>query len=82
MDIFKPLSIVLSSAINKSLQHQEENSWERQESNLGLLGEKKVCYLCAMQSPQDSLFCISVQSMSATCLYEINPLIILQPYVQ
>ena len=51
IDIFKPLSTVLNSAVNKSQQHQEKNSWEHQESNLGLLGEKQVCYLCAMQIP-------------------------------
>ena len=42
IDIIKPLSTVLSSAINKSQQHQEKNSWEDQESNPGLLGEKQV----------------------------------------
>ena len=49
--IFKPLSTVLSSAINESQQHQEENSWELRETNQGLLGEKQVCHLCAMQPP-------------------------------
>ena len=33
IDMIKPLSTVLSSAINKSQQHQEKNSWERRESN-------------------------------------------------
>ena len=28
-----------------------KNSWERRESNLGLLGEKRKCYLCAMPPP-------------------------------
>lgn len=32
----------LSSAINKYLQHQEKNSREHRELNLGLLGEKQV----------------------------------------
>ena len=49
--IIKPLSSVLSSAANKYHQHQEKSSWERQELNLGLLGVKQVCYLCAMQHP-------------------------------
>ena len=31
--IIKPLSTDLSSAVNKSRQHQEINFWERQESN-------------------------------------------------
>ena len=31
IDIIKPLYTALSSAINKSQQHQEKNSWERQE---------------------------------------------------
>ena len=51
IDIIKPLSNVLSSAINKSHEHQEKNTLECRELNLGLLGEKQVCYLCAMQSP-------------------------------
>ena len=53
--IIKPQSTVLSSAINKSKQHLEKNYWECRESNLGLLGEKQVCYLCAMQPPSLSL---------------------------
>ena len=28
------------------------NSWECRESNLGLLGEKRACYLCAMLLPR------------------------------
>ena len=51
LKLIKPLSTVLSSAVNKSQQHQEEHSWERWESNPGLLGEKQGCYLRAMQSP-------------------------------
>ena len=47
-----PLSTVLSSAINKSQQHEEKNYWERRESNLMLLGEKQVCYLCAITAVQ------------------------------
>ena len=47
IDIMKPLFTVLSSAVNKSQQHQEENSWKHRESNPGLLGEKHVYYLCA-----------------------------------
>ena len=39
------MSNVLSSAVNRSQQHQEENSWERLESNLGLLGKKQECHL-------------------------------------
>ena len=49
---FKPLSIAQSSAANRSQQHQEKNSWKCQESNPGLLSEKLVCYLCAMDPPQ------------------------------
>ena len=41
IDIIKPLSTVLSSAFNKPQQHQEKNSWERQESNPGLPGGKQ-----------------------------------------
>ena len=39
--IIKPLSTVLSSAVNKSQQHQEKKSWERQELNPGSLGAKR-----------------------------------------
>ena len=49
IDIIKPLSTVLISAINKSRQYKAKNSWECREWNLGLLGEKQVWYLCAMQ---------------------------------
>ena len=49
IDIIKPLSTALSSAFNKSQKNQEKNSWERRESNPGLLGEEQECYLCAMQ---------------------------------
>ena len=44
VDINKPLLAVLRSAINKSLQHDEKNSCERRESNLGLLGKKQPLY--------------------------------------
>ena len=44
IDIIKPLSTVLNSAVNKSQQHQEKNSWEHQELNLGLLGAKQEHY--------------------------------------
>ena len=54
IDIIEALSTLLSSAANKSLQHQEKNSWDCQELNLGPLGEKQECYLCAMQSPKPS----------------------------
>ena len=41
IDIIKLLSTALSSAVNKSEQHQEKNSWEYRVSNPGLLGEKQ-----------------------------------------
>ena len=59
IDIVRPLSTDLSVAVNKSQQHREKNSWERRESNPGLLGEKQVCYLCAMQPPIIALRCCS-----------------------
>ena len=34
----KPPSTFLNSAVNKSKQHQENNSWKRRELNPGLLG--------------------------------------------
>ena len=40
IDIVKPLS----TAVNISQQHKEKNSWECQESYLGLLGAKQECY--------------------------------------
>ena len=51
IDIIKPLSTILSRDVNKAQQHQDKNSWERQESSMGLLDEKQECYLCAMQPP-------------------------------
>ena len=49
IDIIKPLSTVLSSAVNKSQQHQKKNSLERQGLNLGLQGAKQEsspkCYV-------------------------------------
>ena len=46
--IIKTLSTALSSVVKKS-QYQEKNSWEHRESNPGMLGQKQVRYLCAMQ---------------------------------
>ena len=62
IDIIKPLSPFRRSAVNKSEQYQEKNYWERQESNLELLGEKPVCYLCAMKPPDHGLNCKAVIS--------------------
>ena len=52
--IIKLLSAVLNSAVNKSQQHQEKNSWERRDLNFGPLGENQECYLC-VASPQPNL---------------------------
>ena len=54
LDGFSWHSTVLSCAIDKPQQHQEKNSWERQDSNL--LGEKQICYLCAMQPQSSKIF--------------------------
>ena len=43
IDIIKPLSTVLSSAVNTSNQHQDKNSLTRQELNLEMLGEMQEC---------------------------------------
>ena len=52
IDIIKPLSTVLSNAINKSQQHQDKNSWECWKLNPELLGETQICcYLCSIQPP-------------------------------
>ena len=40
--MFLQFSLTTSSGVNKSQQHQEKISWERRESNLGLLDEKQV----------------------------------------
>ena len=50
IDIIQPLSTVPSIKINLSCI-KRENSLECWESNPGGLGEKQVCYLCAMQTP-------------------------------
>ena len=59
INIFKPLSTFLSPALLITLSDIENfhlkffgECWE---SNLGLLGEKQVCYLCAMQPPPPRL---------------------------
>ena len=48
IDIIKPLSTILSSAVTKSQQHQMKNSWDGRESNRGPLGSKQeghpLCY--------------------------------------
>ena len=49
IDIVKPLSSVLGSAVNKYRQNQEKIFWAQREANL--LGEKQVCHLCAMKPP-------------------------------
>ena len=60
IDIFKALPTLLSSVVNKSEQHQEKNCGECQESNRRLLGEKQICYLCAMQPPEGGIFFVFV----------------------
>ena len=45
IDIVKPLSSVLGSAVNKSRHNQEKNYLTHRESNPDLLGEKMSC-LC------------------------------------
>ena len=42
IDIIKAMSTVISSTVHKSQQHQEKNSWECGESNLGLLDEMLI----------------------------------------
>ena len=59
INIFKPLSTVLSTAINKAQPRHEKNFGERRTSNLRLLGGKQVCYLCAMQPPYYSNVCFN-----------------------
>ena len=49
VDIFKPLSTIVRSAVNKSQQHQEKKSCECRETNPWPLGAKQECYLCAKQ---------------------------------
>ena len=56
IDIFKPLSTVLSDAVTKShnIKRKIHGSWECGELSPGLLGEKQVCYLCAVRQPETS----------------------------
>ena len=61
--IIKPLSTVLSIAVNKSQQHQEKNCWERWGSNPRLLGAKRERYpLCYGPHPPSFLLLFSPQS--------------------
>ena len=39
-------------------------TWERWESNQGLLGEKCERYLCAEQVPQLSLLCLKLHRLA------------------
>ena len=57
IDIINPLSAVLGSAVNESQQHQEKNYWESRKSSLG---EKQVCYLCALQLTPHCTFIFAV----------------------
>ena len=65
------------SAINKSQQCQEKNSWECRESHPGRLSEKQVCYLCAMQPPPLIKFFLFVIMVSPESLYSAE----LVPYI-
>ena len=51
INIFKPLSTFLLLALSINLSRIEINFQEWGESKLGSLGEKRGCYLCAMQPP-------------------------------
>ena len=55
IDFFKPLFTILEPAPLINLSNidnfSSEYVWECWETNPGLLGEKQVCYLCAMQTP-------------------------------
>ena len=51
INIIKPLFTVLSSVDNKSQLLQEKYYWKCQDLNPGRLGEKQVCYLCAIHPP-------------------------------
>ena len=64
IDMIKPLSTVLRSAINKFQQHQEKNSWECRESNPGPLGGKRVCYLLCSAAPHiDTFFWLKLNKL-------------------
>ena len=52
INIIKPLSTVLRSAINKSQQHQEKNSWNVQNWTRGCCVGSKKCQACTMQLPR------------------------------
>ena len=65
--------LALSSAVNKSQQHQiSEKIWECRELNLGQLGEKYKCYLCAVSPPKVYLSFFSVSGTGASLLQGIT----------
>ena len=47
INIYKPLSTFLLPALPINLSNIEINFWECRELNLGPLGEKQECFLCA-----------------------------------
>ena len=56
----KPLSTAQSSAVNKTQQHQEKHSWERRESNPGLLVRKRERYLSVVILPSLIMICFKL----------------------
>ena len=60
IDIIKPLSTVLSSAINKSRQHQDKKSWELLEASM-----LQLCYT----APSSSILFsgLSAKASAARC---------------
>ena len=57
--IIKPLSTVLSSAVNKSQQHKRTNSWEHRESSPVLLDLKRDHYQLCYSAPFFYMFAMS-----------------------
>ena len=66
IDLIKPLSTVLSTAVNKSQQYQEKNSRERKESNPGL--QRSKCATSRLCSPPCFRTLVAFQGISITWL--------------
>ena len=74
INIFKPLSTSFEPA--QLINHSNINNfsseifWECKDSNPGLLGEKQVCYLCAMEPLPSVITIVSKgQTLSTTATF-------------
>ena len=77
IDIIKHLSTILSRVVSKSQQHQDKNSWESRESNLGQLVENATSVL---YSSFQSTKILCVQKWKPACAYWIRQPLWLQVF--